>query len=192
MSTDKKERISQMEKGLIYNALEAERDFINDFSELIEEPMKKVPEVVFREIFLPYFLGEKKSTNDTNAIAHWIGLVGGPSEPAEVVDIQGNTVFVVPGLFDTARVNIDSKSAAQDKLSFEAIFKIATEESRVHPMAGIHYMAQKLDEKLKTHIKEPSKAPHSWQPILEYYKLAEPAASKPTASAPEDDGFNFD
>ena len=33
--------------------MEAERDFINSVTETITEPLKKIPEPVFKEIFMP-------------------------------------------------------------------------------------------------------------------------------------------
>lgn len=165
--SDKKEaaaRLVEMVENIEQQSLEESRVFIESFSDQIAEPLVKVPEPVFREIFLPYFTGQKKADLDHNAVAHWSGLVGGATSAAEVVNIKGETLFVVPPLFDSGLLNVEKK----DRTSFATIFIEASEESRVHKAAGRAVVSKGLSEKLE-HALSGEGSGYSWEPVLNYY-----------------------
>lgn len=170
--------------------VEEQREFINNLLEVVETPVKKVPEPVFKEIFLPYFTGEKKADVNSPAIAHWIGLVGSASAEAEVVDIKGNVLFKVPPMYDSARV--DALKQSKGTANFSAIFDNAEGQARVHPSMGQEYLAEELSKKLVDRLPENSEG-HSWRPALEYYGLIPKQATPAQASTqPGDDDLEWD
>lgn len=172
--------------------MEAERDFINSVTETITEPLKKIPEPVFREIFMPYFTGEKKPTEKDPAIAHWAGLVNGGTEAAEVVDMKGEVLFVVPPLYNSRVIDTLRKDRSQ---SFSSIFTEFADQSTVHKPSATREMAGQLAKKLDKAISTEDRSTASgWQKIREHYGLAPKQASAgqgPKARAEDDPDFSW-
>ena len=185
--------------------VEAERDFINDVLDAITTPAKKIPEPVFRELFLPYFLGERSPVpgaddyavaNDPvvrSPVAHWIGLVGSATEPADVVDVTGKVLFQVPPMMDSTRV--DTVNRNPDAHNFQTVFSEYQDQSRVHEALGKNYLIEQLTKKAIANLPAGAeeKSPYSWEPVLQYYHLTdtkeEVKAAKNTIS---DDDLSFD
>lgn len=160
--------------------MESERDFINAVTETITEPMKKIPEPVFREIFMPYFTGEKKPTEKDPAIAHWAGLVNGGTESAEVVDMKGETLFIVPPLYNSRAINTLRTERSQ---GYTAIFTEFADQSMVHKASATREMASQLATKLDKVIAPDEKSSaEGWRKIREHYGLV-PKQEGGTASA---------
>jgi hypothetical protein len=184
-------RLVEMVENIEQQSLEESRVFIENFSEQIAEPLVKVPEPVFREIFLPYFTGQKKADLDHNAVAHWSGLVGSATSPAEVVNVKGETLFVVPPLFDSDLLNVQKN----DRTSFATIFIEASEESRVHKAAGRAVISKGLSEKLENALGGEGSG-YSWDPVLNYYGVQskeQATATKQTRAAQHvTEDFDFD
>lgn len=169
----------------------AETEFIHDLVEATKEPLKKIPEPVFREIFLPYFSGEKKPTEENPVMANWLGLVGGGTSEAEVVNTQGETLFVVPALYDSSTIPSGHKS--RKGTNFFTIFTEFQEEAKKHPDLGRNYLIDELSQKADAVLPDNTKKANGWIPILKHYKLLDPATDKPIVkTAPNDDGFDFD
>jgi len=172
---------------------ESERAFIHDLINTTESSKKAIPEPVFKEIFLPFFTGEKTSNAEQPVIQHWMGLVGSPTAAADVVDLQGNVLFEVPPMYDTTR--IDSLSRHEKDVGFARIFGVAEEQARVHPSLGKTYVAEELTKKLLTELPDGVTSKHSWRPALEYYGLIpkETKEEKQVQQRPDsDDDFVFD
>jgi hypothetical protein len=150
---------------------------------VLKEEKRAVPENVFREIFLPFFKGEVKASNEADYVAHWAGLVG-PSSPATVVDIQGKPLFDVPPLFDTASLNTERTGQRYENTLFQYV-----DQARVHPAIAqaeyVENMAPKLEALLP---KEPTNA-EGWRKIYEYYDLT--GEKTKTASEQKPDAEDF-
>lgn len=172
--------------------MEAERDFINSVTETITEPLKKIPEPVFKEIFMPYFTGEKKPTEKDPAIAHWVGLVNGGTEAAEVVNMKGEVIFVVPPLYNSRAINTLREDRSQ---SFSSIFTEFADQSTVHKPSATREMAGQLAKKLDKAISpEEQSTANGWMKIREHYRLAPkqaPATQGPKVRAEDDPDFNW-
>ena len=90
---EKTSRLERMMEHMVASEFKEEDSFIKDITEQIKEPPRRIPENVFREIFLPVFAGtggEELEKKTGEFCAHWAGIVGSHSESAEVVDVQGN------------------------------------------------------------------------------------------------------
>lgn len=174
---------------------ESERAFINDLIDAVTTPPKKIPEPVFREIFLPYFTGERKPDPNNSAIAHWIGLVGSASDPADIVDVKGDVLFQVPPMYDSSV--IDTRRNSKDAKNFATIFSVYEEEARVHPALGKKFLVEELSKKADVTIPEDmaEKSKYSWDPVLKYYKLIPdtPENNKTQVNqTPGDDDLEFE
>lgn len=169
--------------------MEAEREFIDQVMEDITEPLKKIPEPVFREIFMPYFTGEKKPTEKDPAIAHWAGLVNGGTESAEVVNVKGETLFIVPPLYDSRRIKTLRDGKSQ---SYSSIFTEFADQSTVHKPSATREMAGQLAKKLDKAIDEgKNTSKEGWEKIRQHYGLTPKTEqaqlkSKPTAESDPD------
>jgi len=174
---------------------ESERAFINDLIDAVTTPPKKIPEPVFREIFLPYFTGERKPDPNNSAIAHWIGLVGSASDPADIVDVKGDVLFQVPPMYDSSV--IDTRRNSKDAKNFATIFSVYEEEARVHPALGKKFLVEELSKKADVTIPEDmaEKSKYSWDPVLKYYKLIPDTPENNKAQVnqtPGDDDLEFE
>lgn len=169
--------------------MEGEREFINELMDAIETPKVKIPEPVFREIFLPYFTGEKKATKSEEAVAHWVGLVGSATESAEVVSVKGEVLFEVPPMYDSDKINTVKKET--DMTNLGSIFSNYAEQAVVHQALGQRYLAEELAK--KTQYIEPNKdTGKSWEPVLKYYGLIKQEEEKVKTQVNGDDDLEFD
>ena len=167
--------------------------FITEYEQATSEPNRKIPEPVFRELFMPFFLGERPAEEQPELLAHWIGLVGSASLPADIVDVSGNVLFQIPPVYDTAQLDVLSRNPDAD--NFQKVFTNYIDDSKLHPAIGQRYLAEQLSKKLDTNLngEQATASKYSWRPALEYYKLITPAAatSSSTAAASDDD-FDFE
>jgi hypothetical protein len=167
-----------------------EKDFINDLANAVSEPLKRIPEPVFREIFLPYFTGDKLPDRSNDAISHWVGLVGSATSEAEVVNTRGDVIFRVPALYDTTVIN--SSASKSRGASFSAIFDQYEDNSKIHKDMARGYLANALAEKGGVGISDQKDAQNAWLPILKHYKLVDDKGIRPgTTEVPGDEGFDF-
>jgi hypothetical protein len=174
--------------------LEEASSFIQDLTNQIAEPIRRVPENVFREVFLPVFAGldpelEKRTQEFA---AHWAGVVGSAMEPAEIVDVQGNKLFTVPALVDTSRLNQSSFVVGKD--SFRSIFGNLIETAAIHPQMAVGEFTAAASKRLDTTIKQGQSSSNPWEEVFSYYGLVqkkEENTSSAAAPTTLDDDFEF-
>ena len=92
-ATDQVKRAEDLMKKLTAVDMAPAAAFIDEYITATTEPPRRIPEPVFRELFLPFFLGERPADEQPELIAHWIGLIGSASLPADIVDATGNVLF---------------------------------------------------------------------------------------------------
>lgn len=170
-------------------------DFITEMMTQIKEPNRRIPENVFREIFLPVFAGldpdmEKRTQEFT---AHWAGVVGSAMEPADVVDVQGNKLFTVPPLYDSSRLMVDEKGSGTG--SYRHIFGSLIENASVNPTAAAGEFSAAASDKLNRIIKSEPLTNNPWGEVFSFYGLIEKQDSVPAANSGSttlDDDFSFE
>lgn len=168
---------------------EASKTFINEVVEAVAVEVKKIPEPVFKEIFLPYFTGEKTPTRDSDAMAHWVGLVGSATDPADVVNMKGETIFRVPPLIDTSLIKTTDRRGSNN---FATIFTVYEDQSKVHPSLGNRWLAEELANKA-VESDSGEETSYSWKPVLEYYGIASKDPAKPSVeNTGNDDDLVFE
>lgn len=180
--------------------LNHEKAIINNIMDQIQDEVKAIPEPVFRELFLPYFTGEKQMTAEQNAAQHWMGLVGSPTMPADVVNIKGEVLFTVPPLIDTSNLNTLNKDRRQ---GFASIFINFQEQAKLHANLGVQELSQGLARKTGEIMPEPgtpTSSQYSWNGCLNYYRaqglindgvqVAQPNQAVSAAPGDEDMTFN--
>lgn len=192
---EKEERIERMMKQMDQFDKAEAADFITDMMEQIKEPVKRIPENVFREIFLPVFAGldpdlEKRTGEFT---AHWAGVVGSAMEPADIVDVQGNKLFTVPPLYDNTRLNTEDQKFGVE--SYRHIFGSLIDNASVNPRAAVGEFSEAATKRLDALIKPAVEQRNPWEEVFSYYNLIEKPETEATAadsSKKIDDDFTFD
>ena len=144
-------------------------------SEIQAEENVKVPEHVFREIFLPVFSGQLKE--DKDFIAHWIGLVGSPVSAADVVDPQGNVLFEVPPIYETNRLSTDRHGPRYESFLIEY-----SEQSKLHPALGQKIFVESSAEKLETAFADKTPNVEGWRKVFKYYGMIPDTGKTPQAT----------
>lgn len=101
-------KVRQTEEMLRQRAIDQASDQINNIHNrlVVEKINAKLPEEIFVNYFLPYFSGLVPITKGSDVIANWIGISGTAMAEVDVIDVNGNTLFTVPALFDTDIINI--------------------------------------------------------------------------------------
>ena len=94
-------------------------ELADSFDEVIDSATNRLSEEKFKQLFLPYFLGEKYNEN---IIVKWTEIAGSPQMPVHLIDEEGQVVNTVPplikgGLFNNGE-DVDSL-IAQGKLKEE-------------------------------------------------------------------------
>lgn len=171
-------------------------DFIKGFVDEVKEPVKNIPENVFREIFLPVFAGLNPEYEDRvgDFTAHWIGILGSPTEPANIVNMQGEVLFKVPPIYDTARMNQEGTVVGSE--SYKSIFGNLVDGASVNPTMAVGEFGQAITKRLDAVIKhdEVPVDQNPWKPVFAFYGLVDKGddtAAASTNQAPLDDDFKF-
>lgn len=129
----------------------------------------KLKETIFKDYFLPGFLGLVEIPKDVNIMADWISISGGPTAEVDILDISGKVLYTVPPIFDTGAINPLVK---KDK-GLREVFAMFDLKMNNIPSAANKFLAVNLENELKTLTpNEQKKADHirRWRDIiLRYY-----------------------
>lgn len=106
----------------------------------------RIKEDIFASYFLPRFLGIVKIPKDVNIMAEWISVAGTPVAEVDVVDIYGDVLFTVPGLFDSSAINPDAKK----ERGLREIFAMFDLKMNNLPSAADKFLAVSLEKDLET------------------------------------------
>lgn len=190
------ERINRVMGSMTQFDEDEASDFIKGFVNEITEPVKNIPENVFREIFLPVFAG--LTPDQENRIgdftAHWVGIVGSPTEPANIVNMQGDVLFKVPPIYDTSRMNQEGSVAGAE--SYKSIFGNLVDGVVINPIVAVGEFGQAITKRLDAVIKhdEVPVDQNPWKPVFAFYGLIEKNEGTDSASNNQtslDDDFKF-
>ena len=163
----KKEIAEDIAQKLLQKDRDEAAEFITEFAKQVEPQMVKVPENVFRTCFLPYLIGQAEATEENNPIAHWRGLVGSPSMPAEVVDMTGKTLFVVPPLYDTERVDTTRQRPGRLSRAYQDFEQ--TQGNR--PIESAKRLAGSIADEIVEYHEGLRESKYSWDDCFRYYGL---------------------
>lgn len=160
------------------------------FEELVAEPMRnpaKLPEHIFKNVFLPYFSGQKP-IEGTDILAHWYSIAGSPLLEVAVIDDSGVTLFNVPPIQRTSIYNPmanSAKSGAKVEMSIGEISAFAERLSTTIPQRGANFQERAMEDKLEqiTTVDEALNDDQKrWEDILARYKEKPPEASLKTST----------
>ena len=112
--------------------------FKSEIIEKEEASKHKMPEVVFKDLFLEHFkeIAEGKQVSDDTLTAAWIGLAGSPYNEMDIVDEKGDTLYTVPSVL--SRPKLDEKFYSS--VSFTDMAAKYQEKSNYLEAEGTRYL----------------------------------------------------
>jgi hypothetical protein len=127
----------------------------------------KLPEVHFREIFLPLFAGDAQLKYNVT-MDNWVKVAGSPFQAVDIIDPKSQKVlFTVPPLMDRNAVN----PVNNDRAPISHVVASANQYARIHPMQGLHHLNAELTERALI-MKVPASVRENieiWNKIFERY-----------------------
>lgn len=147
-----------------------EREFLdvgrNLFQQLVvEAEVHRLPESIFRNYFLPQFLGD---IHNDKWVLEWIGIAGSPTREVDVIDGSGKVLFRVPAFLHTRSLFLDS-----DQSDLANIINESIERSRNLPIMGHRYLVSGLSAKSQeiTNKIDNQDSVDKWTIILDRYNI---------------------
>lgn len=112
--------------------------------EIFSKERNRIPERVFKEMFLPMFAGVERNFPNAVQPQDWVDIAGGNAKEVEVHDHTGKTLFVVPPL-----VNLHAYQLNPTQIGQKNLFDIITSAKQVLAAYG----EAKADAFLSHHLK---------------------------------------
>lgn len=175
---------SNIEQEQMQRAMEFSRQ------QLLENVERAVlPEPLFRQHFLPFFLGNVAPGPNNEVVSAWIGIAGAPTAEVDIIDDARNVLFTAPAIFSTTSLNTDISTHRSQRLR-DLYLDVAHQELSLAPLAagtlarGLQQKVSDIVQPVKTSQEELDK----WRKIYEFYKIPLPTqANQPQSVAVEDD-----
>lgn len=176
-----------------YHAASVEkiREIRDQLEAVSDQDMPKLPEHLFKKIFLDFFAGDP-AYNDPAArkmrLVEWLSITGNPFQEVAIIDDHDrlHVLFRVPPLFDRSVV----KSVVKNRTSLGHILRSAEQYSQISPIAGRNYLFQHMNgfDLLEGEAEHRSQYLDRWNKILTRYGKQKLKQGLPVAGAAADQG----
>ena len=171
---------------LLQNLKQTNQDQLNEalvniYGNLVENTTSvynKIPESLFKNYFLPYFLGQKQ--DNSNWILEWVSIAGTPTSPVNVFqDLTGEIVYTVPSLLDSNNILVPRSNS-----DITSIMKAANLYNNNLPIVGTKFLIDALNDKAKNlPSQNVSQNVQMWNYILTRYGyISSPTVNSSTSS----------
>lgn len=164
MSTENKPNPNQAE---IDKAAKLGEEFYTKL--VLEAPVSKLPEKIFKDTFLPYFSGKKPVSDNPDILKTWISIAGNPGAAVDIIDNTSDDIlFRVPPLYNTDFV----QSPTARRIPYEGIIHEFQEKTASSPKLGENFLKNVLDITKKivvtnnNHVEEYRQM---WNNVFDYY-----------------------
>lgn len=130
---------------MVLNTMQSQIDKIN--ADLVD-PIARLPEEIFVQIFLPIFCGEKPvdAPESVEMLNNWYGIAGNPYRPVDIVDGRsGEVLFQVPAILNNKA--IDPVKGSSGTKSFRQVIASAQQLGNVSPQMSKNYLDKQLMER---------------------------------------------
>lgn len=162
------------------------------FDQLVmRSPVNRLPERVFKDTFLPYFVGEKKFEENQELLKVWVGIAGNPGNPVDIIDEGNDVLFQIPPLYNTDFID----SAKATPIAFTGVINEYHQRVASSPNMGENFLRTvlKSTERListgDNHIPEYRE---QWQKVFEYYQVGDKTAAPKKEGNIDDSELIFD
>lgn len=142
-----------------------------DLQQIAEENVAKLPEDIFKEVFLPVLAGDTERKHK-EGIADWISIAGTPYKEVDIFDPKTQKVlFRCPPLFDNKGVNPVRDHSKRGQRPIADIVAMADQLSNLHPNQGIAFLTHELSHRALTMNTGARLAPNvlRWNEVFQRY-----------------------
>lgn len=157
------------------------------YQSLVEEKSaitNKMPESIFVNYFLPFFLNERN--DNPQWMIQWVGIAGSSGSEVNIIDdVTKQHLFFVPAIFNSDQIRINNTEGT----SYQNLFTRYNMMTNNLPQQGIRYLVGELSKKLDTlglQGLNPTETNfhRQWQYILQRYnRIPKPDQQNSTDSA---------
>jgi len=155
--------------------------------EILTIPKAKLPEEVFVEYFLDFFRNGGYLT-DSPLLLKWIELSGSMYNEVEIIDNQGNILYVTPPLMGSPELD-----SSLENTNFSNIVNTYQLKANNLPVMGLNYLNTQLNgvDKMVT-SGEQNMYTTRWLNIFNLYSGNNDIGLLPTSNTSMDDLINYD
>lgn len=145
--------------------------------------IKQLPEDIFKNVFLPLFLGQPNPKYPTISGGNWAAFAGSPHAPVDVIDPAGKILFRVPALMHNQLLAPLTGTGGVD---MEFIVKQAQLYSSTLPQQADEYLRAELTKRtpLMKSDTDVSEIVEAWNKIFVFYGLVKPVTQSPSSDKP--------
>ena len=134
---------------------------------VVNQPKNCIPESLFRDYFLPCFIGY--ITTNPNWVMEWVSIAGTPTSEVDVMDeTTKEVIYTVPSLFNTSNVfNLEKP------VTLNSAADHADQMNNNFPGSGYGFMMEALMANCNEYTSgiNFTEVNEKWNKILNYYKL---------------------
>lgn len=138
------ETYEEQRRNALNQELKAKAKFVND-ALTVNAEVRRLPEYIFKESFLPYFTGMKEVDASSDILLQWISVAGTPTSEVEIIDETGKALFRVPPIIDTSIIN--PLRTEGNNISIHAIISLSNQANI--PIVGERSLIDNLSVKAK-------------------------------------------
>lgn len=120
------------------------REALNVLRVIEDQDVPRLPERIFKEVFLPLFCGDAENPYKAT-FSTWYQFSGSPYTPVDVIDTAGRVLFRVPPILDKTAIN----SNPDVRLSIFDVIATSEQLSKIHPNQGRVYLDVELTKRAK-------------------------------------------
>lgn len=134
---------------------------------------KKLPEHIFKDYFLPFFLGGAVPDPNTEVYARWVGIAETPTSEVDVINPAGDVLFTVPALMNTNCLEVLRDRHQSPPVM--SLFKDYEQASLGLAPVAMNMLARGLQDKALDIVNnQPPQASdvEKWEYIRNYYGLS--------------------
>jgi len=139
---------------------------------VIEQPVGRLPERIFKETFFPYFSGQKTLDPGSEILKIWVGIAGNPGNCVDIIDDGNDVLFRIPPLYNTDFVS----STAAAKVPFTGIIDEYYNRNASSPNLGNNFLKSVLNttkDLVTTGNNHVEQYREMWQKMFEFYNIGD-------------------
>jgi len=155
----------------------------------------QLPEPIFKEVFLPFFLSQHPNEEWLMLLDQWIQIAGTAQLPVDIVDEKNNILFTVPPIYGTSMTKKMSKM--RDGEHYSVIQERHQRTAQDFPTLAEGKIHDALDKKFEKHIRSVEtgldRYAGQWDVIFSYYGInTDEVEGRVINKEPEASGVEFD
>ena len=164
-----------MDPNIKNELLQAEELLDNNF--LSDPPKGRIPEYIFVQYFLPYFIKREKLTD--KVVNEWVSIAGGITRAVDILSKTNEVLYTVPPLIDPDKVSVTEEGGVS---IYDMLATAEVMNERI-PFSG-KCIIDKTKEKVHTDARDHESV---WKDIYIRYGLIK----EEDAQKPQDDEDDF-